>query len=84
MKKAQKLSKMSERTNFYVRKVSNYLAIITKWYTFAAIFKQNVSKSKDNMTHCELQQTKSAKRKKKKQEELYKTENEKDEWGVGM
>ena len=45
-----------------MKRVSNMTIILTQCINFAAIFKQNVSKSKDNMTHCELQQLKSAQR----------------------
>ena len=72
---------MSERAIFYIRKVSNCFDIITKRHTFAANFKQNVSKSKDNMTHCELQQLKSAQR---TQDGLYQPDYEHDACGVGM
>ena len=55
--------------------------MIAKRYTFAPIFKQNVSKSKDNMTHCELQQPQSAQR---TQNGLYQRDYEHDACGVGM
>ena len=64
-----------------MKRVSNITIILTQCINFAAIFKQNVSKSKDNMTHCELQQLKSAQR---TQDGLYQSDYEHDACGVGM
>ena len=75
---------MSESKFLKHKKVSKHLVVITKCITFAAENKQNVSKSKDNMTNCKLQTSKRTQDERRTQKGLYQPDYEHDACGVGM
>ena len=75
---------MSESKFLKHKKVSKHLVVITKCITFAAENKQNVSKSKDNMTNCKLQTSQRTQDERRTQKGLYQPDYEHDACGVGM
>ena len=75
---------MSESKFLKHKKVSEHLVMITKCITFAAENKQNVSKSKDNMTNCKLQTSQRTQDERRTQKGLYQPDYEHDACGVGM